>query len=378
MIHFDLDSIAKRLVVDPGVSPSAVITVGVRIGSLWRFAAGAAGQRSVTLPGRVDAETPFDLASVTKPLVASTAARMVKLGALGWESKLGDVVPELADTSSGSASLIDLLSHRAGLADHRPLYEPLLRGEAIDPAGALRTAADARRPECAGPRPEGGYPPLYSDLGYLLAGTAVARVAGEPLADVVEHEVCKPLGLDIGAATWWLSRDPDFEARVAPTEVVAFRGGEIVGKVHDENAWALSGLGISGHAGLFGTAPAVLKFGTCVLDALSGFRDDWLGASELEPLVRARPGGTLRAGFDGRAEAGSAAGSRMGPRSFGHLGFTGTSLWCDPDDALVAVILTNRVNPTRSNVAIRTVRPELGDALFEVGQLLRKAAAPSL
>jgi CubicO group peptidase (beta-lactamase class C family) len=194
----------------------------------------------------------------------------------------------------------------------------------------------------------------------------------------VEREVSKPLGLDIGAAAWWLRRDSSFVARVAPTEVVAFRGGEIVGKVHDENAWALSGLGISGHAGLFGTARAVLKFGACVLDALTGHRDDWLGASDVEPLVRVRPGGTLRAGFDGRASTGSAAGSRFGPRTFGHLGFTGTSLWCDPDEALVAVILTNRVNPTRSNVAIRAVRPELGDALFEAGQLLRKTAAPSL
>src|SRR6185436_16525945 len=105
MPNFDLDSIAKRLVVDPRVSPSAVIAVGVRIGSLWRFAAGAAGQRSATLPRRVDAETPFDLASVTKPLVASTAARLVKRGTIGWESKLGDVVTELAATPSGSAFL---------------------------------------------------------------------------------------------------------------------------------------------------------------------------------------------------------------------------------------------------------------------------------
>lgn len=378
MRDLDLHSIAKRLVVDPGVSPSAVIAVGVRIGSLWRFAAGAAGQRSVTLPGPVDLETPFDLASVTKPLVASAAARLVKRGALGWDSALGDIVTELADTASGSSLLVDLLSHRAGLADHRPLYQPMVRGEAVDSARALREAASARRPECAGPRPEGGFPPLYSDLGYMLAGAAIARACKEPLADVVEREVSKPLGLDVGSAAWWLLRDSSFEARVAPTEVVAFRGGEIVGKVHDENAWALTGLGISGHAGLFGTARAVLKFGTCVLDALGGHRDDWLGVDDVEPLVRDRPGGTLRAGFDGRAEAGSAAGSRFGPRSFGHLGFTGTSLWCDPDEALAAVILTNRVNPTRNNVAIRAVRPKLGDALFEVGQLLRGSAAPSL
>jgi CubicO group peptidase (beta-lactamase class C family) len=378
MRQLDLDSIAERLVVLPGVSPCAVVAVGVRIGASWRFAAGAAGQRSANHPGHVDPETPFDLASVTKPFVASTAARLVKRGAIHWESKLEDVVPELADTASASAPLVDLLSHRAGLEDHRALYLPLLRGASVDPVEALRTTANARRPECEGTRPGDGFAPLYSDLGYLLAGTVLTRAAGKPLAELVDAEVARPLGLDVGAACWWLERESDFRARVAPTEVVEFRGGEIIGEVHDENAWALSGLGMSGHAGLFGRARGVLKFGACVLDALGGRRDDWLGRGDVEPLVRVRPGGTLRAGFDGRAETGSTAGSRFGPRTFGHLGFTGTSLWCDPDEELVSVILTNRVNPTRNNIAIRAVRPALGDALFEAGRALRQGAKPSL
>jgi len=99
----------------------------------------------------------------------------------------------------------------------------------------------------------------------------------------------------------------------------------------------------------------VLTFGLAVLGDLE----------RLEWLVRERPGGTLRAGFDGKSPAGSSAGSRLGPRSFGHLGFTGTSLWIDPDARIVVSLLTNRVCPTREHLAIRAARPWVHDALFD-------------
>jgi CubicO group peptidase (beta-lactamase class C family) len=149
-----------------------------------------------------------------------------------------------------------------------------------------------------------------------------------------------------------------------PTETVAFRGGEVRGIVHDENAWALSGHGLSGHAGLFGTAAGVARFGAALLDALHGRFSGWLDAASLAPLLAARPGGTLRAGFDGKSADQSSAGTLAGARSFGHLGFTGTSLWCDPDADRVLVLLSNRVCPTRNNPRIREARPAVNDALF--------------
>jgi CubicO group peptidase (beta-lactamase class C family) len=145
----------------------------------------------------------------------------------------------------------------------------------------------------------------------------------------------------------------------APTETVAWRGGVVSGAVHDENAWALSALGGSGHAGVFGTVDGVLDFGLAVLADLD----------RLEWLVRERPGGTLRAGFDGKSAEGSSAGVRMGPRSFGHLGFTGTSLWIDPDAGVVVSLLSNRVCPTRDHVVIRSARPWAHDALFDAARL---------
>ena len=366
MTHPVLDDYARRFIVDQGVSPAAVLAVGTRTAEGWQLAVGAAGARSAAHPEPVEPRTPFDLASVTKPFVACVAARLVRKGLLSWNDALGQIVPELRHTASSGATVEALLSHRAGLESHRALYLPLLDRRRIDVESALTEAANARRAECIGAPPDGGFEPVYSDLGYILAGAAIARIASRPLAEAVGVEVTEPLGLDVASAAAFRERDPSFLARVAPTEVVPFRGGEIIGEVHDENAWALSGLAISGHAGLFGTARAVAEFGSAVLDAASGRRDDWLRRDDVEPLIRVRSGGTLRAGFDGRAEVGSAAGSRFGPHTFGHLGFTGTSLWCDPDSGVVAVILTNRVSPTRDNIAIRRIRPLLGDALHEV------------
>jgi CubicO group peptidase (beta-lactamase class C family) len=111
---------------------------------------------------------------------------------------------------------------------------------------------------------------------------------------------------------------------------------------------------------MFGRVEAVVRFGQWVLEHMA----------ELAPLIRERPGGTLRAGFDGKSPEGSSAGTRMGPRAFGHLGFTGTSLWIDPDAAVVVVLLTNRVHPTRENPKIREVRPRVHDLLFEAAMSL--------
>jgi CubicO group peptidase (beta-lactamase class C family) len=365
-----LDALAREGITEAGVAPAAVLAVAARQGGGWSLGFGAAGVRSISHMDPIDETTPFDLASVTKPVVACGVARLVRQGLLRWDSSIGSVMPELGDSPCGDVSLELLLAHRAGLAAHGPLYAPLLQGRPIDVAGAIREAAESRRSECVGLPPPGGFPPIYSDLGYVLAGAMASRVAGVDLATLIEREVAAPLGLDVASAETWSRRTKDFSARVAPTEVVEFRGGEIIGVVHDENAWALSGRGLSGHAGLFGTAEAVARFGAAVLDALAGRLPSWLHGPEAEPLVQQRPGGTLRAGFDGRSEEGSSAGHAFGPRAFGHLGFTGTSFWCDPDADVVSVILTNRVSPSRDNVLIRQARPLLNDALFEAARSL--------
>ncbi|HXK20241.1 MAG TPA: serine hydrolase domain-containing protein, partial [Polyangiaceae bacterium] len=344
-------AILERNVTHAGVAPAAAAGY---VGASVAKAVGAAGW----LPGGTpaDTDTIFDLASVSKPVVACTLLRLSTRGSVDLQAPLGSLLPEARGSGSERLPVELFLAHRAGLDAHRALFAPLFEGRAVRRDEALRTAARARRPECDGLAPPAGFAPTYSDLGYILIGAVIEAVTAEPLDVVVEREVSLPLGLELGSTRQLRRRRASFERDVAPTEIVRARGGALRGVVHDENAWALSGHGCSGHAGLFGTVHDVLGFGLALLDALAG-RSKWLSAEALAALVRPRPGGTLRAGFDGKSQGASSAGALSGPETFGHLGFTGTSLWCDPGAGAASVLLTNRVHPTRDNPKIRAARP---------------------
>ena len=301
--------------------------------------------------------TFFDLASVTKPMMAVAFAR----SPLSRVLPLGSLVAEARGTPSAEMPIELLLAHRGGLLGHVPLYLPLVSGTRFDKSDAWTEAANARRPDAVGPIPKEGFAPVYSDLGFALAGEALSRAGGYVDAGAaIDALVVGPLRLSqtLGTARELTARGISLVERAAPTEDVPFRGGVVRGVVHDENAWALAGTGGSGHAGMFGTLDAVLAFGRHVLES----RD------ELDWLIRPRQGGTLRAGFDGKSEEGSSAGAIASMRTFGHLGFTGTSLWIDPEVETVVVLLTNRVHPTRNNSIIRAVRPQAHDALFRLAR----------
>jgi CubicO group peptidase (beta-lactamase class C family) len=340
------EDVASRIVAD-GVAPACAAGCASRALEWRRQAGGSVGLF-------------FDLASLTKPVTAVAIA----CAHLDRTTPLGALLPEARGTPSEHVSLELLLAHRAGLEAHRPLYEPLVRGQSVAMSEALGIAASARRASASGDVPRDGFPPLYSDLGYILAGAALARHLGaRDAGEAVSRLVLEPLGL---AGCMGTIRDLNARNVVgpfAPTEDVFWRGGRVHGAVHDENAWALTGLGGSGHAGLFGTVEAVLSFGICVLDVVDSL-DGPLGPVDLAWLVAPRPGGTLRAGFDGKSPEGSSAGSHAGPHSFGHLGFVGTSVWIDPEAHIVSTLLTNRLYAGRDHLTIRNARPWAHDALF--------------
>jgi serine-type D-Ala-D-Ala carboxypeptidase len=360
----DLAAVASLVVDDLRAAPCASVAAARREGGRWVYGAGAAGRLSFA-PGAplADVATWFDLASVSKPVTALALARLARAGVLGREEELAAVIPALEPSRSARVALDLFSAHRAGLDGHRPLFAPLTEGRPFDPGAALLTAADARRTDCSGHPPPGGFAPLYSDLGYLLLGAAIEARTGGDLDRVTHREVAGPLDVRIGSARQLRAEDPRFDDRVAATEDVGWRGGVIRGATHDENAWAYAGDGAAGHAGLFGDAISVVRLGVAVLEALAGERPGWLTPAEVEPLVRDRPGGSLLAGFDRRSGEAPLSGAHFGPRTFGHLGFTGTSLWIDPDAELVGVLLTNRVHPTRAADAIRRARPAAYDAI---------------
>jgi CubicO group peptidase (beta-lactamase class C family) len=368
----DLTSVARRVVEHHGAAPCAVVAAAVREpGSEtgWRVGSGAAGRLwpdPAAPPATCD--TLFDLASVSKPVTALLLARAERAGWLERARPLGEALVELAASPSASISLDVLSSHRAGLEAHIEFFIKRADATQRNPEDIYPQAASARRAGCSGALPEQGFAPVYSDLGYILVGAALERAGKAPLDALVSREVAAPLGLRLGSVRSLGADEPPLVAAVAPTEVVPWRGGMLRAVVHDENAWVLAGRGSAGHAGLFGDARAVLGVGQAVLDALAD-RGDWLSSRQLAPLIRRRPGGSHCAGFDRRSQPDDGSvpmsGRHFGPETFGHLGFTGTSLWIDPERELCGVLLTNRVHPTREHIAIRKARPDAYDGIFE-------------
>lgn len=307
----------------------------------------------------VSKETYFDLASLTKPLATALAVLdLVDGGALSLEGRLGELLPVSGDAAVAHVSLDQLLNHTSGLPAWRPYFQRLKKL----PADRRRTALlGLLLGEALEAVP--GSRCCYSDLGYLLLGEVVAAVSGIDLDRYLQTRLLAPLGIT-GLCFAPLDRPLPFaQHQVAATEICPWRGRLLKGRVHDDNAWILGG--ITGHAGLFGTAAAVGQLLGYLLEAYHGD-----GRGPLSPAMvrfawrrdRHTPHGL---GFDFPAAVNPSAGSRFSFAAVGHLGFTGTSFWIDLPRRITVVLLTNRVHPTRYHGAIQAFRPLLHDAIMD-------------
>jgi CubicO group peptidase (beta-lactamase class C family) len=241
----------------------------------------------------------------------------------------------------------DLLAHCGGLTAHIPFFRTIKGGTAFEQAICQSALAYAPRSSS-----------IYSDLGFMLLGFILGReVAIEDRFVALQTQMGVVEDLQFHPPSVWRSR-------IAPTEFDAWRGRLLVGEVHDENAAALNGA--AGHSGLFGTSAAVGQHARHVLQILAG-RGGVFQRSTVETFVAKRadvPGSSRALGWDTMLPT-SSCGRRMSARAFGHTGFTGTSLWIDPDREIYVVFLTNRVHPSRENDAIRLVRPAVHDAVMD-------------
>ena len=337
--------VLQRAVADRAF-PAAVAEVGTATQPVWREAFGRLtfgdDSPAATL------ETIFDLASLTK--VLSTTAlvmRHVERGSIGLDDTIGRYVPSWTGTDRESVTVRDLLAHCSGLPAHRHFYNQLHGRQAFE-------RAIVETPLEYAPRSQS----IYSDLGFMLLGFLLEEYAPLPAQfDALRVQMGGIQDLQFHPPEIW-------KKRTAPTQENPVRGRLLVGEVDDDNTWALGGA--AGQAGLFGTAGAVGECARHLLQVLDGrlgaFRRD-----TLEEFVRRRtdvPGSSRALGWDTMLPT-SSCGSRMSARAFGHTGFTGTSLWIDPERGVYAVLLTNRVHPTPANEAIREVRRAFHDAVME-------------
>jgi len=338
------------------VFPGATCCIARRDRGRWSYHTVAAGSLGAGL-GKVAPDTPYDLASITKAFVATTALRMVEAGLVAPDLTVGAALSDVRGEPGEAATLEQLLSHRSGLAAWGGLYLDVPH-EPGSPAARRWVLNEAARREGRGVGQC-----EYSDLGYILAGEIIGR-AGRGLPQALAEHVTGALGIR-DRVVYAAALSPDareaLARRAAPTERCEWRGRLLRGEVHDENCAALGG--VSGHAGLFGDAAAVARFGVEMLDARAG-RSEFLSAATIEGALADRGGGSYRLGWDVKSGPDSAAGRRASERTFGHLGFTGTSLWCDPEREVVVALLTNRVHPSRANQKIRAFRPAFHDGVL--------------
>jgi CubicO group peptidase (beta-lactamase class C family) len=332
--------------IKAGGYPGASVVVGRKGAVVWEKGFGHLGW--TTDAANVVAEsTIYDLASLTK-VVGTTTAVMILFdeGKIHLDDLVSKYIPEFTGGGKERVTLRLLLEHRSGLPAGRDLWR------------LAHTPEEARAAVIATPlMAQPGEYYEYSDLGADMLGFVVETVSGQRLDQFLDARVFAPLKM----TDTHFRPDPALRGRIAPTELTPPRGYPLRGEVHDENAYALGG--VAGHAGLFSTASDLSIFAQMLLNG-GTYNGTRIVADSTVALFTKRAAGTRALGWDTCAgEYG--CGKYMGKNAYGHTGFTGTSLWIDPDRDMFVVLLTNRVHAAKARrpaKVISDVRADLADA----------------
>lgn len=340
-----VDHVVQRGIT-AGAYPGAAVVVGRRGFAVWQKGYGRLSW--TTTSARVEPERSiYDLASLTKVVALTTAAMILHdEGKLPLDARVQDYLPAFAGVNKDRVTIAHLLTHRSGLPAGRQLWKTA-HSPAEARAQVLETSLQARP----------GALFNYSDLGPAVLGMVIEKITGTSLDRFVAERVFAPLGM---SDTEYLP-DPSLRNRIAPTDVTPPRGYPIVGEVHDESAFTLGG--VSGHAGLFGTATDLSVFAQMMLNGgtYNGVRivSDTTIARFITPVADHRALGWEVANQE------RGAGEYLSKSAYGHVGYTGTSLWIDPEREMFVILLTNRVHAARSRrpgTIIADVRHDLADA----------------
>lgn len=337
--------------VSDGVFPGGAILVSEWGNAIYRADAGLA---SIFTGSRINPETVYDLASLTKPLATSFCMmNFFSDGCISPEDRIGKIISGF-DSKKGNIRVIDLLCHASGYPAHRPYYEilskvrsdkrsitleKLLREESLESIPGTRT--------------------VYSDLGFMILRWMIEEISGDSFENIFMNRIVKPLGLK----NTFLFRSGIHEfssERFAATEDCPFRKRIIQGETHDLNA-CFSG-GHDGHSGLFASIEDVNSLVKAFSDIYLGKNDSGFCDRKTAKFFMEVPYGYERPpGFDIPSGDLPCSGRFFSSQSIGHLGYTGTSFWLDPENGLCIVLLTNRVHPSDLNISIRKFRPLIHD-----------------
>jgi CubicO group peptidase (beta-lactamase class C family) len=371
-MDFHLVENAFQEAVTQGVFPGAVVLVSKEQQIVYEQAFGSRSLLPDKSPLRL--ETIYDVASLTKPMATTVAIMLlVREKKIRLDDQLTRVIPMFGVLGKSLATFRHLLSHSSGLPAWKPFYEEIIKNEKSGRINFVASRAAKsfvfeqihREKSLAAP----GSQSLYSDLGFMILGEAVETLTGNTLDRFCQDRVFKPMGLRstgfVDLTQLRTHRLQPVEEMIAPTENCPWRKKILCGEVHDDNAYAMGG--VAGHAGLFSSARDIHSFLVRLDQCLHG-KDNFLPQALVEEFlttVRTPSQSSFALGWDTPTPGQSASGSLFSPRSVGHLGFTGCSIWWDLEKNCHVVLLTNRIHPSRKNEKIKDFRPQIHDLIMK-------------
>jgi len=359
--------------VAQGVFPGAVVLVSKDGEIVFEQAFGSRSLIPEKTP--LKPNTIFDLASLTKPLATTVAIMiLVREKKIRLDDQITRFISMFGVFGKSTATFRQMLNHSSGLPAWKPFHEEIVK---MEKAGRINFVASRaaksfvyeqihREKPLSAPGAQG----LYSDLGFMILGESVEVLSGATLERFCQDRIFKPLGLRstafVDLTQLRTRRLQPVQEMIAPTENCPWRKRILCGEVHDDNAYAMGG--VAGHAGLFSSVRDIHALLACLNRCLHG-KDDFLPKALLEEFLAKDekvPNSTCALGWDTPSPDKSASGANFSPRSVGHLGFTGTSVWWDIEKNCHIILLSNRVHPTRKNEKIKEFRPYVHDLIMQV------------
>jgi len=353
--------------------PGGVLSVSLRGEVVYRRAVGCRSIEPTLSPAHVD--TVYDVSSLTKALVTTVLAmQFVDKGLLDVDRRLSRILQTFAALGKERMTVRHLLTHSSGFPAVLPFHRTISKADKGDRWGIMtsRGAVEMVYSEIYRSRLEHlpGKVTTYSDVGFILLGAVLELCSGgQHLDKIAQKGLFKPLGLK---STGFIDLSKMRRRGIVPiTDIIAptlncpWRGRILCGEVHDENAWAMGG--IAGHSGLFSTAEDIHTIAKELIDCYHG-RGTLVSQSTIRKFWTKNdtvPGSTWALGWDTPSPEGSLSGHKFSDKAVGHLGYTGCSIWIDPEREVEVVLLTNRIHPTDQNTAIREFRPLIHDLVMD-------------
>jgi CubicO group peptidase (beta-lactamase class C family) len=352
--------------------PGGVLLVGLGGEVVFHQAFGCRSLKPESSPMHED--TVFDVASLTKVVVTTTLVmQLVDKGLLDVDRRLSHIFQTFGIYGKERMTIRHLLTHTSGYPATAPYYKQIARADRAERAGMMtsRGAVESVYNEFFRAKIDHlpGKVTKYSDIGFILLGNAVEVVSGTSLDKLARQQVFRPLGMAnsgyIDLTTLKRRGLQPVTDAIAPTAQCSWRGRMLCGEVHDDNAWAMGG--VAAHAGLFTNAIDLHLFASELIRCFKG-QSDFISKETLRQFWcrdQTDPQSSWALGWDTPSGSDSAAGRLMSRHSVGHLGYTGCSLWIDPEAELDVILLTNRIHSATDSRSIQSVRPLIHDLVVE-------------